>query len=110
MMRLWFWGLSSLVSMSGWADSLPKVDMNRADTAQLDAMLEGVGARKAQVIVDWRNQHGAFHSVEDVAKIKGMARLAERNRDRMVFATETSRQHNTSRQIDDHTLLIPWRR
>lgn len=98
-----------LLSMGCWAETFPKVDMNRADSAQLDAMLEGVGAKKAQAIVDWRNQHGAFHSVEEVAKIKGMSRLAERNRDRMVFGAETAVNRGLNRPIDDHTLVIPWR-
>jgi competence protein ComEA len=90
------------------ADPSPKVDMNRADAAQLDALLEGVGEKKAQAIVAWRQQHGVFRSVADVAKVKGMARLAEKNRARMVFGTQVSHLGRVA-QVDDHTLLIPSR-
>lgn len=103
------WSLSALPS-SVFAETVPKVDMNQADAAQLDALLEGVGAKKAQTIVAWRTQHGAFHSVEDVAKVSGMARLAEKNRPRMTFSSHTSKAQPHSRMVvDDHTLVMPFR-
>ena len=88
------------------------VDMNVADAAQLDAMLDGVGAKKAQLLVEWRQAHGAFRSVEDVAKVKGFGiALAQRNKDKMLFGAKVAAPaaHNYADKSDKHTLIVPLR-
>jgi competence protein ComEA len=54
------------------------VSMSSATAEQLDA-LPGVGPVTAQKIVDYRTQHGAFHSVDELDAIPGIgpARLAD---------------------------------
>ena len=47
------------------------LDLNRASTTDLEA-LPGIGPALAQAIVDYRSQHGAFHSVEDLARVRGI--------------------------------------
>jgi len=47
------------------------VDLNSATAAQLDA-LPGVGPVTAQKIVDYRQQHGPFTSVDDLDAISGI--------------------------------------
>ncbi len=53
------------------------VDLNTATVAQLDA-LPGVGPVTAAAIVTWRDTHGRFTSVEQLAEVDGIgpARLA----------------------------------
>ena len=48
-----------------------RVDLN---TAGLDALctLPGVGEKKAQAILDYRRQNGAFRHVEDVVNVPGI--------------------------------------
>ncbi len=48
-----------------------KVDLNVATAAELDA-LPGVGPVTAQRIVDYRTQHGPFHSVDELRQIDGI--------------------------------------
>lgn len=48
------------------------VDINRADAAELDRALKGVGPAKAAAIVEYRRQHGPFRSIEDLAKVQGI--------------------------------------
>jgi len=43
------------------------VDLNHADPAEL-VLLPGVGAAKAEWIVNWRKEHGPFRSLEEVRK------------------------------------------
>jgi len=47
------------------------IHLNSADAAALD-VLPGVGPVLAQRIVNWRNQHGSFSSVDELAEIQGI--------------------------------------
>jgi competence protein ComEA len=48
------------------------LDINKASANELIS-LKGVGAKKAQAIVDYRKQNGRFKSVADLAKVKGIS-------------------------------------
>lgn len=48
-----------------------RISLNRAETWLLEA-LPGIGESKAQDIVDYRNQHGQFHRIEDLLKVEGI--------------------------------------
>jgi len=52
--------------------SFSPVNINRATTAQLAQELSGIGLSKAEAIVRYREQHGAFRTVEDLANVKGI--------------------------------------
>lgn len=68
------------------------VDINSADAAQLASALTGVGEKKAQLIVAWRQEHGPFKSLDDLAKVKGFgSKLIERNQDRIVFSASSDK-------------------
>jgi competence protein ComEA len=59
------------------------VDLNRADTAELDA-LPGIGPVLARRIVEYRRQHGPFRRVEELRAVRGVGpRLLERLRARV---------------------------
>ena len=63
-----------------------QVDINTADAKTLAQSLDGVGLSKAEAIVAYRNAHGPFESLEDLAKVKGIGpRIIEANRDAIVF-------------------------
>jgi competence protein ComEA len=47
------------------------VDINTATVEGL-AAIPGIGPVTAQRIVEWREQHGPFRSVEDLMKVKGI--------------------------------------
>ena len=76
--------LSGLAHAGG---SVEKVNINSADAATLDRVLDGVGPSKAEAIVAYRKANGAFRSAEQLASVKGIGlSTIERNRDRIVVA------------------------
>ena len=48
------------------------VNVNTADAETISSELIGIGMSKAQAIVDYRNQYGAFETAEEVLKVKGI--------------------------------------
>lgn len=61
-----------------------KVSINNASPEELAQMLNGVGIKKAQAIVSYREEHGAFKSVDDLREVPGMGNaLVERNLPRL---------------------------
>lgn len=48
-----------------------RVDINQADAELLDT-LPGISAAKAAMIVEYRKQHGGFHSVEELDNVSGI--------------------------------------
>lgn len=72
----------------GQCVAVESVDINHADAIQIAAVLDGIGEKKAQRLVAWRQAHGPFHNVVEVAQVPGIGqRLAERNQARLVFGS-----------------------
>ena len=62
----------------------PVVNINSAGPAELSEVLVGVGLKKAELIVQWREQNGPFKSVDDLAQVKGIGTSTiEKNRPRI---------------------------
>ena len=64
------------------------VNINTADAATLDEVLLNVGPAKAQAIVEYRRENGAFKSVEQLAMVKGIGlKTVEKNRERITVGS-----------------------
>lgn len=58
--------------------SVRKINVNTAQASEL-TNIPGIGAKKAQAIIDYRNQHGPFRKVADLDKVKGIgAKMLEK--------------------------------
>ncbi|MNO00770.1 ComE operon protein 1 [compost metagenome] len=58
--------------------------INQADAEQLASMLKGVGLKKAESIVRYREQNGPFTQIEQLQEVPGIGpALFERNRTRL---------------------------
>ena len=65
-----------------------RVNVNTANVAEL-IELNGIGTKKAQAIVAYREKHGKFNSIEELTAISGigdkfLARLQQRNSGKIV--------------------------
>ncbi len=49
-----------------------KIDINRADVWLLEA-LPDIGNTKAQAIVDYRQQNGFFHNINEITRVPGIS-------------------------------------
>jgi len=72
-----------LLSVPVCALAADLIDINTADAATLE-QINGIGEKKAQSIIDYRNEHGPFATVDDITKVKGIGPATlEKNRDRL---------------------------
>lgn len=56
------------------------ININTADAETLARELSGVGMAKAQAIVEYRDMHGPFASVDELIEVKGIGvAILERN-------------------------------
>jgi competence protein ComEA len=57
------------------------VNLNSADVETLTRALKGIGETKAKAIVEYREAHGPFGSVDELLEVKGIgAATLEKNR------------------------------
>jgi competence protein ComEA len=63
-------GTGAAAAAGGQSSTAP-VDLNSASAEQLDT-LPGIGPATAQKILDYRQAHGAFHSLEELDAVPGI--------------------------------------
>jgi len=84
----------TIVSVPLWAAPL---DINSATAQQLAANLKGVGVAKAAAIVAYRDAHGPFRKVDDLAKVKGIGiRIVDINREHLVLGDGRDTVHHSA--------------
>ncbi|MCT8343984.1 ComEA family DNA-binding protein [Photorhabdus kleinii] len=63
-----------------------KVNINTASAEELAKALNGIGVKKAQGIVEYREKHGAFTTVEQLQEVQGIGPVfVERNRNKLSY-------------------------
>lgn len=65
------------------------VDLNLADADTIARELNGVGTARAQAIVEYRNEFGAFESAEELLNVTGIGRhILDVNRANIVLSKD----------------------
>jgi len=87
--RRFAFGLAlSLIALGALAEP---IDINTATAEQIAASLVGIGKAKAEAIVQDREKNGPFHSVDDLARIKGIkGAIIAKNRDKIAAGAGAS--------------------
>ncbi len=75
--------LLTMVSGIGMAAT---VNVNTATAAEIAGAMSGVGEKKAQAIVADREANGAFKSVEEISRVKGIGTATiDKNRENITL-------------------------
>jgi len=73
--------LSLMLALASFAAVAGPVNINTATVEQLTE-LNGVGEAKAKAIIAYRDEHGAFKSIDQLANVKGIGlKTVEKNRE-----------------------------
>lgn len=49
-----------------------KIDLNKANLSQLAGSFKGIGKKRAEAIIAYRESHHGFKSLEELAEVKGI--------------------------------------
>jgi competence protein ComEA len=63
--------LALLLNLPVWA----AVDVNSATQSELEAV-KGIGPAKAKAIIEYREKHGPYQSVDDLVAVKGLGKAS----------------------------------
>ena len=70
------------------AEPTEPVNINTAGAEALAQAISGVGIKRAQSIVQYRDEHGAFATVDELTKVRGIGpATVDKNRDRITVGT-----------------------
>ncbi|OOF71012.1 helix-hairpin-helix domain-containing protein [Rodentibacter caecimuris] len=63
-----------------------KLNINSASAEDIQKALIGIGAKKAEAIVQYREKYGPFTMAEQLLEVQGIGKATlEKNRDRIIF-------------------------
>ena len=58
------------------------IDINTADKAALMTVIKGVGEKRAEAIIAYREKNGPFKSIDELAEVSGIGQsIVDANRD-----------------------------
>ena len=61
---------TSMLAIAAWAAG--PVNINSASAEEISESLKGIGLSKAELIVKYRETHGAFTHVDELVNVKGV--------------------------------------
>ena len=65
------------------------ININTADKESLMSAIKGVGEKRAEAIIAYREEHGPFKSLEELADVKGVGpSIVESNMDNLSIEDE----------------------
>ncbi|OGV49572.1 MAG: hypothetical protein A3F46_10855 [Legionellales bacterium RIFCSPHIGHO2_12_FULL_42_9] len=63
---------ANLITPSQVSEATAKIDLNKAEANELAHSIKGIGVKRAEAIVKYREAHGAFKSIADLAYVPGV--------------------------------------
>ncbi|WP_353570324.1 helix-hairpin-helix domain-containing protein [Candidatus Albibeggiatoa sp. nov. BB20] len=103
LLKILFFAMS-ILSHVVYAEPVEQVNINKAGAERIKQVLSGIGDKKSQAIVEYRNAHGDFNSAYDLMLVNGIGKkTVDKNIDRIILsdpepAEETSQ--DSANQIE----------
>lgn len=64
------------------SSSSARIDLNAANVDQLTGSYKGIGKKRAEAIIAYREAHRGFKSIEELAEVKGLGQhFLDKNRE-----------------------------
>jgi competence protein ComEA len=80
--------LFTVISLA--VSAVEPVNINTATVEEIAAAIKGIGPKKAEAIVTYRQQHGPFQVVDDLKKVPGVGdKIVESNRDNLTVGDKS---------------------
>ena len=74
--------LTLLLALPVIGFSAEPININNADKETLMSVISGVGEKKAEAIILYREEHGPFKSIDELTNVKGVsAAMIDKHRD-----------------------------
>lgn len=78
------------------------ININQADAATLDHYLSGIGEKKAQRIIEYREENGEFASIEEIMEVSGIGeKTFEKNQERLSISEGISHMGQKSKKAKE---------
>ncbi len=78
--------LLMLLSFSVFAEP---IDINKASAQEIATSLDGIGDKKAEEIVKYREKHGDFKSIDELSNVKGIGmKTLEKNKNNIKLKSQ----------------------
>jgi len=78
-----------LLFVSSVVTALPEgtVNINQANADEIATVLKGVGIKRAEAIVEYREEFGRFESMEELVAVQGIGpHILDENKERIVIS------------------------
>lgn len=83
--------LSILLLVPVFSFAADAIDINTADKATLMSVIKGVGEKRAEAIIAYREKNGPFKSIDELAEVSGIGQsIVDANRDVLKTSDKTS--------------------
>ena len=74
--------LALLLAVPVYLAAADRININTATKEELMSEIKGVGEKRAEAIIVYREQNGAFKSIEELANVSGVGQsIVDANRD-----------------------------
>ncbi|MGB1799450.1 MAG: ComEA family DNA-binding protein [Gammaproteobacteria bacterium] len=79
--------LTLLLTLPVIVFSADKININTADKETLMSVIKGVGEKKAEAIITYREENGDFKSVDDLVNVKGIGQgIIEKHKEQLAVS------------------------
>ncbi len=83
------------------------VNINTADAKTIGEALSGIGLKKAEAIVKYREEKGAFKTVDDLTNVKGIGpKIVEKIKNDVLLSDDVAAAPKVDEKVDEKAKVV----